>query len=46
MNLMDEYGVHPLLGVIPECKDISICQNKKKQIFGRQYESTRIKDIQ
>lgn len=33
MNLMDEYGVHPLLGVIPECKDESICKNKEKTDF-------------
>lgn len=33
MNLMDEYKIHPLLGVIPDCKDISICRSKTKTNF-------------
>lgn len=44
MNLMDEYGIHPLLGVIPECKDSFICQNKEKTDFWetiREYQNKR-----
>lgn len=33
MTLMDEYGIHPLLGIIPNCMDRSICKNKAQIDF-------------
>lgn len=33
MSLLEEYGIYPLLGVIPACRDESICQSENKQDF-------------